>query len=84
MAAELDLHVFSVQNLLAQAAAAEIYMGYKLLQFYVNDGGVLANEATGKLGTFYLSPSGGTLRDSELNIVLYSAKYDKFKGLGRL
>lgn len=84
MPEELDLHVFSVKNLLAQAEAAETYMGYKLLEFYVNESGVLTNEATGKLGTFYLSPSGGTLRDSELNIVLYSAKYDKFKGLGRL
>ena len=36
-----------------------------------------------KLVRFYLSPSGGTLRDTELNIVLYSAKFDIYKGLGR-
>jgi hypothetical protein len=84
MTKDTDIHIYSAENLLAQAEVAETYMGYKLLQFYVTDKGLLANEPTAALGTFYLSPSGGTLRDSELNIVLYSAKYDKFKGLGRL
>lgn len=31
----------------------------------------------------FISPSGGTLRDSSMNIVMYSAKYDKYKGYGK-
>ncbi|NQW30668.1 MAG: hypothetical protein HQ472_09170 [Ignavibacteria bacterium] len=84
MSKELDFHVYNPDNLLLQSEKAEVYLGYKILKFYVNEAGAIATEITPQLATFFLSPSGGTLRDSELNIVLYSAKFDKFKGLGRL
>ena len=79
----VNLYVYSPENLLLQAKEASLHLGYGLLQFYVNTDGTLAKNRTEVLGKFYYSPSGGTLRDSEMNIVLYSAKFDKFKGLGK-
>ena len=78
-----DLYVYGPENLIKQAEGAEEHLGYKILTFYVNGDGTLAKEPTDNTATFYLSPSGGTLRDRELNIVVYSAKYDKYKGYGR-
>ncbi|HBB25255.1 MAG TPA: hypothetical protein DCZ59_03210 [Bacteroidetes bacterium] len=80
---ESDLHLYTPENLLAQAATAEEHLGYKILTFYVDETGVLAKTVTPQTGTFFLSPSGGTLRDEHLNIVLYSAKFDLYKGFGR-
>ena len=80
---EPDLHLYTPDNLLTQAAAAQEHLGYKIVTFYVDESGVLSKVPTGHTATFYLSPSGGTLRDSHLNIVLYSAKFDMYKGFGR-
>lgn len=80
---EQDLHLYTPDNLLAQAASASEHLGYKILNFYVDGAGVLSKAVTDRVGTFYLSPSGGTLRDEHLNIVLYSAKFDLYKGFGR-
>ncbi|MCX6140313.1 MAG: hypothetical protein NTX15_05705 [Candidatus Kapabacteria bacterium] len=79
----VDILVYSPESILAQAAEAPEHLGYKLVRFYVDEKGLIAKHPTERVDTFYLSPSGGTLRDSELNIVLYSAKYDLYKGLGR-
>lgn len=78
-----DLRLYTPEHLLQQAATAEEHLGYKIVTFYVDENGKLAKQPTSRLGTFYLSPSGGTLRDAELNIVLYSAKFDLYKGFGR-
>lgn len=77
-----DLLIFTPENLLLQATSSPIEMGYHQLNFYVEKSGQLAKEPTDYLAKFYYSPSGGTLRDSDMNIVTYSAKYDKFKGYG--
>ena len=79
----MDLKVYTPENLLEQAATAPLEQGYHRLQFYVDDNGALSKVRTGILHNFFYSPSGGTLRDAELNIVLYSAKFDKFKGIGK-
>lgn len=78
-----DLHIYTPEHLLAQAQGAPEQLGYRLLRFYVDDQGQLAKEPTPTLATFFYSPSGGTLRDAELSIVLYSAKFDLYKGYGR-
>ena len=78
-----DLYVYSPENLLEQAKTADEHLGYKILTFYVNQDGTLARAATDHTSTFFLSPSGGTLRDRDLNIVVYSAKFDLYKGYGR-
>ncbi len=76
-----DLYIFSEPHLLAQLETAPARLGYKVVRFYVDANGLLAKENTGTTDVFYLSPSGGTLRDKNLNIVLYSARYDIYKGL---
>jgi hypothetical protein len=79
----IDIFLFSQDNVLAQAQSAPLELGYKKLTFYVDDSGVISKTATPTKHTFYLSPSGGTLRDSSMNIVLYSAKFDLYKGYGK-
>lgn len=79
-----DVLLFTPDNLLEQVAQTPLILGYHQVRFYITDEGLLAKEPTDRIGTFFLSPSGGTLRDSGMNIVLYSAKYDKFKGWGKL
>ncbi len=79
-----NLNVYSPEHLLLQAQSAEEKLGYKIVHFFVDSNGTLARTPTPVLGTFYYSPSGGTLRDENMNIVLYSAKFDVFKGFGRL
>lgn len=78
-----DPYIYTPDNLLLQIRNAPFRLGYYSLKFYVDDNGVLAKEQTTHLGKFFLSPSGGTLRDEQLNIVLYSAKFDRYKGYGK-
>jgi hypothetical protein len=81
---ESSLYLYSPENLMKQASTAQEHLGYKILTFYIDADGSLAKVPSSSTGTFYLSPSGGTLRDKDLNIVLYSAKYDLYKGLGKI
>ncbi len=78
-----DIFVYTPDNLLAQLHTAPLHLGYHTLNFYADAQGRLAKEPTDQKAIFYLSPSGGTLRDESLNIVLYSAKFDRFKGYGK-
>jgi len=79
----VDVFIYSPENLLIQAAEAQQTLGYKIVKFYVDEHGLLSKHPTQRIDEFFLSPSGGTLRDTELNIVLYSAKFDLYKGFGR-
>lgn len=81
MSTTTDLKLYTPANLLEQTATAPFELGYYHLTFYVDDKGLLAKSATDKTDVFYYSPSGGTLRDGAMNIVLYSAKFDIYKGL---
>jgi hypothetical protein len=81
--AERDVRLFSEESLRAQLVNAETKLGYKLVYFYIDERGILSKTKTDRVGQFYLSPSGGTLRDSAFNLVTYSARYDMYKGLGR-
>ncbi len=78
-----NLNVYSPEHLLEQAATAQDHLGYKVLHFYVNADGSLAREVTETMAVFYYLPSGGTLRDSRLNLVLYSARFDAHKGFSK-
>ncbi|MCS7176355.1 MAG: hypothetical protein NZ960_01820 [Candidatus Kapabacteria bacterium] len=81
---ESQLYIFSPENVLRQMETAEYRQGYYILRFYVDERGMPARYPTGRTAIFYLSPSGGILRDSSFNIVLYSPKFDIHKGYGRL
>jgi hypothetical protein len=78
-----DVYVYSLDNLQRQLETAPFELGYYTVHFYVDERGRLARTPTERVGTFYYSPSGGTLRDEQLNIVLYSARIDRYKGYGR-
>jgi hypothetical protein len=80
---EDDPRIFSHENLLKQSQQSELKLGYYTVHFYVDSPGVPSKHVTDNIEQFYLSPSGGTLRDSSMNIVMYSAKYDKYKGYGK-
>ena len=80
---DTDYLIFSHENLLHQAQHTKPELGYHIVQFYVDAPGIPAKHVTDTVESFYLSPSGGTLRDSSMNIVMYSAKYDKYKGYGK-
>jgi hypothetical protein len=73
------LFVFSESNLLAQIESGVFELGYYKVTFYTQNG-LPAAVVTETLSDFYLYPSGGTLRDSNFNIVFYSTKFDTYKG----
>jgi hypothetical protein len=79
-----DRYIFSLENLQRQLDDAPYELGYYTLRFYVDQLGRPARTQTDRIGTFYYSPSGGTLRDEHFNIVFYNARLDRYKGYGRL
>lgn len=74
-----DLSLFTDDNLLEQLKSAPFTLGYYTLRFYT-DNGQPVNRVTPSVGEFYLYPSGGTLRDSSFNIVLYDSRFDMYRG----
>lgn len=80
----MDLYCFSPENVLRQMQQAPKERGYYILRFYVDEHDMPSRTPTERTALFYLSPSGGILRDSSFNIVLYSAKFDAYRGYGRL
>lgn len=74
-----DIHLFSDENILEQLTNAPFTLGYYTLKFYTENGKPV-NKTTSTLESFYLYPSGGTLRDSSFNIVLYDSKFDTYRG----
>lgn len=79
-----DIHLYSEANLRAQLESAPEKLGYKIVSFYVDAAGRISKEKTDTIETFYLLPSGGTLRDKNMNIVMYSARFDMYKGIGKV
>ncbi len=79
-----DIFIFSHDHLMQQVADSFLELGYHKVRFYIEAPGIPSKHKTELIEDFYLSPSGGTLRDSSMNIVIYSAKYDKYKGYGKM
>ncbi len=78
-----DLFLLSDDNIRQQLADADEHLGYKVLRFYVDDHGIISKKATAQTALFYFLTSGGTLRDSDFNLVAYKARFDIYKGKGR-
>lgn len=76
---ENDVLIFSEENLLEQICSAELKLGFYKVKFYTKEG-VLSDKKTNTISDFFLYPSGGTLRDSNFNIVFYSSKFDAYRG----
>lgn len=75
-----DINIYSEENLTAQLESGTYEFGFYKVQFYTDEKGLLASQKTGNLSQFYLYPSGGTLRDENMNIVLYNSKFDTYRG----
>ena len=76
---ESDLRLFSHENLLEQLKLAEFRNGYYVLEFYADKHKPSSVETT-TVETFYLYPSGGTLRDSNFQLLFYDSRYDTYRG----
>ncbi len=74
-----DLFIFSEENLLEQIKNGKYELGFYLVKFYTKDG-LLSELKTETISDFYLYPSGGTLRDENMNIVMYNSKFDTYRG----
>ena len=74
-----DLHKFADENIFAQLDTAPFTLGYYTLKFYTEQGKPV-NKVTNTISEFYLYPSGGTLRDSNFNIVFYDSRFDTYRG----
>ena len=74
-----DLRLFSHENLLEQLKTAEYRNGYYTLEFYADQHKPSA-VATSTIETFYLYPSGGTLRDKDFQLLFYDSRYDTYRG----
>jgi hypothetical protein len=74
-----DLLLFNDDNIFEQLNTAPFTLGYYTLKFYT-DGGKPVNKVTDTISEFYLYPSGGTLRDSDFNIIFYDSRFDTYRG----
>jgi hypothetical protein len=74
-----DIHCFSHENILEQIKTAKYELGYYVLRFYSKHGKP-SKEPTDIISDFYLYPTGGTLRDSSMNLILYDPRYDVYRG----
>ncbi len=74
-----DLRLFTHENLLEQIRTAEYRNGYFVLEFY-SDRHKPSAKPTATIEKFFLYPSGGTLRDSNYQLVFYDSRYDTYRG----
>ncbi len=74
-----DVLLFTEENILEQLKTAPFQLGYYTLRFYSKDQRPI-NKVTDSISDFYLYPSGGTVRDSNFNIVFYSSRFDTYRG----
>lgn len=75
----MDLYIYSEENLLKQLKESKYELGFYRVKFYTLNG-QLASEKTQTISKYFLYPSGGTLRDENMNIVLYNSKFDIYRG----
>lgn len=71
--------LFKDENIFLQLETALFTLGYYTLRFY-SERGKPVNKVTDTIAEFYLYPSGGTLRDSNFNIIFYDSRFDTYRG----
>ena len=74
-----DLLLFTEENIDEQLKTAPFQLGCYTLRFYTEQGKPV-KKVTDTVSEFYLSPSGGTLRDSTFNLVFYDSRFDTYRG----
>lgn len=72
-----DIHCYSIAHVREQITDAEAMLGFHIVRFY-SAGGRPSREATDTVDEFYYFPSGGTIRDREMNIIFYEPRLDKY------
>ncbi|MDT8323179.1 MAG: hypothetical protein RRA94_03625 [Bacteroidota bacterium] len=72
-----DLYCYSVENIQRQVRDAEADLGRYVLRLYAVDGRP-SREKTEVIEEFFYYPSGGTIRDHDLNILFYEPKLDRY------
>ncbi len=75
-----DLLTFSHEHVLAQLQEAEFRHGYYVLRFYADEKSKPSAQPTDRVATFFLYPSGGTLRDADFQLLFYDSRYDTYRG----
>jgi len=75
-----DLRIFNHENILEQLKSADFRNGYYVLEFYADEKNKPSSSATNLVSKFYLYPSGGTLRDSNFQLLFYDSAYDTYRG----
>ncbi len=75
-----EYYCYSIENVLEQARAAPFRLGFYELHFYTENGRPSKQE-TGTVEVFYFYPSGGTIRDSHMNIVFYEPRLDLYRDM---
>ncbi len=75
-----DLRIFNDENILEQLKSAEFRNGYYVLEFYADAKNKPSSSPTATVSKFYLYPSGGTLRDSNFQLLFYNSAYDTYRG----
>lgn len=75
-----DLRLFNHENILEQLKSAEFKNGYFILEFYADPKNKPSSSPTDTVSKFYLYPSGGTLRDSNFQLLFYDSAYDTYRG----
>ncbi|MCB2204676.1 hypothetical protein KQI65_08000 [bacterium] len=74
---DTSLYCYAVENILRQVDGREADLGRYTVRFYVRDGRP-SREATDDIEEFFYYPSGGTIRDGDLNILFYEPKLDTY------
>lgn len=74
-----DLRLFSHEHVLEQIRTADYRNGYYILEFYAEQHKP-SSVPTDTIETFFLYPSGGTLRDSNFQLLFYDSRYDTYRG----
>lgn len=77
-----DFLCYSVDNVRLQVRDTEPALGCYVVRFYA-DGGRPSRVPTDSVEEFLYYPSGGTIRDRELNIVFYEPKLDTYHSSNR-
>jgi hypothetical protein len=72
-----DQYCYSIDNIRRQVRDSEPDLGRYVVRLYVADGRP-AREKTDVIEEFFYYPSGGTIRDRDLNILFYEPKLDKY------
>jgi hypothetical protein len=78
-----DLHIYSVLNIRLQTEHLEAELGFYPVRLYSQQNGRPSREVTDTIEVYYYYPSGGTIRDRNMNILFYEPKLDKYHSPNR-